>query len=133
VNSQAMTKTEPRSFWDRLGVIGSVMCMVHCAATPLLIGFLSTLGLGFLGREIFHQFLHLTLVAIAIVAFLPAYRHHRRGWIIGAGALGALLLLIAGFGHEFLPSHADVSMTLAGSGILVVAHVFNRRCMDDDC
>lgn len=110
---------------------GSLLCVLHCVSTPLLIGYLSTVGLGFLGQEIFHQVLAVALLAVAVFAFLPGYRMHRRTSIVVTGVLGIFLLLTAGFAPEgLLPAYADVTLTIAGSVLLVTAHVFNRRCND---
>jgi hypothetical protein len=121
---------EPVGFWDRLGVIASALCLLHCLLTPLVLGFLTARGLGFLGEEIFHQVLAIGLVFVAIFAFAPAFRQHRRWGIITAGAVGIFLLLFTGFApHHLLPEYADVGLTMAGSILLVGAHMQNRRCL----
>ncbi|MFU8805898.1 MAG: MerC domain-containing protein, partial [Bradymonadaceae bacterium] len=53
LKTEVLTKTDNPSIWDRIGVIASALCLLHCAMTPLLIGYLTASGLGFLGQEIF--------------------------------------------------------------------------------
>ena len=70
--------------WDRLGILGSALCLIHCAVTPLFIGYLSAAGLGFLGSEIVHKFLAAPLLVIALLAFWPGYRTHQNRTVIGS-------------------------------------------------
>ncbi len=138
MSSQAITKPAPleehihgdrQSLWDRIGVAGSALCMVHCISTPLLLGYLSTIGLGFFAHELFHQAFAVILLVVAILAFLPGYRAHRRKGIVLAAGAGVSLLIIGGFIHiESLPSYAEHILTVIGSILLVGAHFFNRRC-----
>ena len=37
-----------QAYRDGLGVAASVLCAIHCAAMPFVVGFLPLLGLGFL-------------------------------------------------------------------------------------
>lgn len=120
---------ERQSLWDRIGVAGSALCMIHCISTPLLIGYLSTIGLGFFAHEIFHQIFAVILLTVAILAFLPGYRAHKRKDIVLAAGVGVTLLIVGGFLHiESLPSFAEHILTIIGSILLVGAHIFNRRC-----
>lgn len=138
LSSQAIIKPAPheghnhvvrQSLWDRIGVAGSALCMVHCISTPLLLGYLSTIGLGFFAHELFHQVFAVALLAVAIFAFLPGYRAHKRKGIILAAGVGVTLLIAGGFLHfESLPSFAEHILTVIGSVLLVSAHFFNRRC-----
>ncbi len=140
LSSQAITKSAPmkehvhgerQSLWDRVGVVGSALCMVHCISTPLLLGYLSTIGLGFFAHELFHQVFAVVLLVVAALAFLPGYRTHKRKDIVLAAGAGVTLLIVGGFLHiESLPSFAEHSLTVIGSILLVGAHFFNRRCQD---
>ncbi|QDV23210.1 MerC mercury resistance protein [Aureliella helgolandensis] len=77
---------------DWLGITASVACAVHCAAMPFVIGFLPMFGLQFLSHESFHATMAILCFAIAIIAFLPGWRQHRR--MIPAAIAGAGITVI---------------------------------------
>lgn len=122
--------------WDRLGIAGSVLCVIHCALTPLAIGYLSATGLSFMGEEFIHKFLAIFLMLIAVAAFIPGFRNHRRVSVVAVGAIGASFLVIPNFALESLISHDLVlGLNIAGSFLLIGAHTANWRITDShaDC
>ena len=124
------------TIWDRLGIVGSLLCVVHCAVTPLVIGYLSAAGLGVLGDEIVHRILAVFLICIALLAFVPGYRNHRNSLVIAVGVAGLGLLVSTGFVLEhFISSGLEIGLTITGSLLLVGAHTANWRLTsrEDDC
>lgn len=114
--------------WDQVGMIGSAICVIHCLATPLVVGLLSAVGLGFIGGELLHKVLVVPLLGVALLAFWPGYRHHGNKKILSSGAAGVLALLVAVFVLE--PFHAHdlaTATTVVGSVILIGAHGANWR------
>ena len=63
---------------DWLGVAASIACAIHCAAMPLVIGFLPVFGLSFLADPSFHQWMAVACFAVAISSFVPGWGRHRR-------------------------------------------------------
>ena len=111
-----------------MGILGSTLCLLHCAATPLLIGGLSAVGLGFLGDEMVHKVLAVVLVGVAVLAFGPGFKSHRNAAVLGLGGAGIALLLATGFFLEpLLTEFWEVGLTVVGSVLLVGAHVVNWR------
>jgi len=86
------------SWRDWVGIVASVGCAIHCAAMPFVIAFLPTLGLSFLADESFHQWMALACFVIAIVAFVPGWRKHRRLIPIVVASSGLILITGAAFG-----------------------------------
>lgn len=118
--------THAASLWDRLGIVGSTLCLLHCAATPLFIGVFSVTGVGIVGGEHFHGLAALILGFVALLAFLPGFRRHRDWRILVAGGLGVSSLVIGGF--VLLPSELlETLITIMGSLILVMTHGINWR------
>lgn len=104
----------------------SALCVVHCVATPLVLGLLPALGLSFLVEDEFHQILAGLVLIVAVAAFVPGYRVHRQ---LGVPALGAFGILLLG-GAAFVPGLSvlvESAVTAAGGTVLVVAHVLNRK------
>lgn len=114
--------------WDRLGIAGSLLCVVHCALTPLFIGYLTAMGLGVLGDEIVHKVLAIVLLAVAVFAFIPGYKRHANVAVIAAGASGVAFIVTGGLllGH-FIPHGAEIALTVIGSLLLIGAHTANWR------
>ena len=119
------------TLWDRLGIAGSILCVIHCAATPLLIGYLSAFGLSILGDELIHQALAILLLVIALLAFIPGFKNHKNPVVLAVGALGVTLLLITSFvlGHHVAWA-IEIGLTVTGSLLLVGAHTANWRLTD---
>ncbi|QDT11409.1 MerC domain-containing protein [Planctomycetes bacterium K23_9] len=91
-----LTRISPARDW--IGIVASIGCAVHCAAMPFVIAYLPMLGLSFLADEGFHRWMTLACFAIALAAFVPGFRQHRR-WVPGAIAvIGLSLITFAAFG-----------------------------------
>lgn len=124
-----MSRFRLLSRWlDRFGATGSLLCALHCAALPVLLALLPSLGLAFL----FDHDVEIGLVAFVSLLGLGSlgwgYRRHRRWHALGL-LLPALALLWAGVTyppwHQQQWPHALV-MT-AGGGLVALAHLVNLR------
>ena len=100
-NTTASIESPARGRWaDWAGMIASIGCAVHCAAMPLVLAYLPTLGLGWLASDGFHKWMALICFALAAAAFVPGWRKHRSFRPAIWGGLGLLLLATAAFGFE---------------------------------
>jgi hypothetical protein len=112
-----------RGRFDRLGVVISGLCMVHCVAGLFLIGVLG-LGGGVLLNPAIHRF---GLVAAFVVGVMTigmgALRHgHRLPLALGATGLSLMAAAIAsdhGAGEALL--------TICGVVLVASAHIVNMR------
>lgn len=108
---------------DRVGVLLSGLCMVHCLAGLLLV---SVLGLG--GEALLDPAIHRIglMLAVLVGAFtigLGTIRHGRRGPLL-IGSLGITLMaaaVVAGHGA------AEAGLTIAGVLLVATAHIRNLR------
>lgn len=112
-----------RGRFDRLGVVISGLCMVHCVAGLFLIGVLG-LGGGVLLNPAIHRF---GLVAAFLVGMFTigagALRHgHRLPLALGTTGLALMAAAIAS-------DHGTSEALLTISGVLFVAsaHIVNMR------
>ncbi|MEM8734883.1 MAG: MerC domain-containing protein [Planctomycetota bacterium] len=85
---------------DWLGVVASVACAIHCAAMPFVITFLPMLGLSFLADEAFHKVMVGVCTALALLAFVPGWRVHRRWLPAGIAMAGLTMIGAAAFALE---------------------------------
>jgi hypothetical protein len=112
-----------RSTWsDSVGQTLSVLCLVHCAVTPLVVALAPALT-GIFGRA--HPVLLVLVLATALWAFVPGYRHHHSRSMMLFAVAGIALLAVGAlvFADNFA---LDTSFTIAGAGLMLVAHVKNR-------
>jgi len=100
---------------DGLGIIASVTCAIHCAATPILLAFLPALKFTeWMSSPIFHQAAAVVCASIVSLAIWPAFMRFRDYRVLTLSTAGLGLLIAAAF---FLPdeccSHplASVSST----------------------
>lgn len=103
-------KSSSRTDW--LGVFASIVCAVHCAAMPFIISYLPALGLSFLADALFHKVMVFVCFSIAIYAFIPGLKKHRKWAPVTIGTLGLMLISVAAFGVEedlvILPDGTEV-------------------------
>ncbi len=112
-----------RNRLDRVGVLLSGLCALHCIAGLVLVT-----GLGLGGGLILDPAIHRIGLALAItVAMLTlgigAIRHGQRGPLLlgGAGILLMSLALLAGHGQ------AEAVLTVGGVSLVALAHIRNLR------
>jgi hypothetical protein len=78
---------------DRIGVIASTLCAIHCAVTPFLLLLLPTFGKMW-AHPATHWGMALVVVPIAIIMMTSGYRKHRRKWIVAIGSAGVALVIL---------------------------------------
>ena len=86
-----------QAYRDWLGVGASVLCAIHCAAMPFVVGFLPLLGLSFLADPAFHKWMVGICLALALLAFVPGWRRHHRLAPAIIGVVGLSLITFAAF------------------------------------
>lgn len=113
--------------WDRAGLWTSALCLLHCLATPLAVALAPVAGVELWAGEWVHQALGGVLVLLAMGAFVPGFLRHRRRSVPALGAGGLAAVLIAAFaGEASLGETGEILLTVAGSGVLMAAHLANR-------
>ena len=122
----------PTVNWDAVGVMGSLVCLVHCLLFPLAVVVLPWLVL-FEGKWL-HQGLAVALAAPALLAFVFGWRRHGR-WLPGFLTAGGLVAFNAA--AFAAPEHWETGLTVLGGLFLIAAHGLNRhfcrrcpRCVD---
>ena len=111
---------------DRMGIILSGLCALHCVATLVLVAVLG-LGGGFLLDPALHRVgLALAIVVGGIALGLGVSRHGRREPLMigGVGLSLMTLALITGHGP------AEAALTIAGVSLVALAHWRNVRHLD---
>jgi len=110
----------PRSRWDRLGIIASVGCAVHCLVAPFLLLLLPTLG-SVWSHPAAHWVLAALVLPLAGVVIWRGYRLHRKRLALVAMGLGAMFIL-AGLILPVWPANADAAVTPASANVVHASH-----------
>jgi hypothetical protein len=103
---------------DRLAIVLSLLCAIHCALTPLVL-----LGLPFFGSHEFESGMRLLLGTLGVVAVgLGTITH--RNWRVAPLLVAGLGLFV---GLELWGVHGGVEAVLSvvAAALLVTAHVPN--------
>ena len=110
---------------DRVAMTLSGLCLVHCLATALLLGTLSTVG-GLLGSPIIHEVGLALALGLGVIALGNGIMRHGRFLPpsiggLGIGAMAAALSLPHG-GSEMVA-------TMLGVALLATGHFLNRLAL----
>jgi peptidoglycan/LPS O-acetylase OafA/YrhL len=124
--------------WDVAGIGASLLCVLHCLATPLLVVFVPTLEI--IERPT-HATLAIAILAFGMLAFWPGYRRHRRWRVVAAAFVGFGLVSLGVVAPDGLMSEpTEQAVTVIGGGTLVFAHLCNAFfcsrcpvCSGQDC
>ena len=102
---------------DSLGILASVACAIHCAATPILLAFLPALSFTeWMASPRFHQIAALVCVGMVSFAIWPAFIKFRDYRVLSLSTAGLVLLISAAF---FMPDQC-CSRPLGDSSQLAV-------------
>ena len=120
----------PMSFsrhFDRIAIVLSAVCIVHCLAIPLIVAILPIAALG-LGGGHFHGLMLWLVVPVSAVGFALGYRVHRRMDVVVVGIAAVALLMVAGiYGHDQWPAAVEAAVSVVASLILAGSHWVNFR------
>ena len=109
---------------DCLGAAVSLACAIHCMATPLIIIVLSVVGISAEVHDSRHALLVTGSVALAAGSLCWGFRVHR-DWrllmVLGGAVASIIRAQCLAEGIE------ETALMVAGAGLLVIAHLLNRR------
>jgi hypothetical protein len=114
---------------DRLGILLSGICIIHCLALPLLLAALPFLGESFLGGHGFHEWLLVAVVPVSLVALGFGYRRHGDVNVLRLGGTGLALLAFATYGYRLIGLSEDWEriISIVGGLIHAAGHLLNFR------
>ncbi len=113
---------------DKAGICLSVICIVHCVLTPVILLALPAMQI----FDWWHGSLHIVFAVIipllALAAFIPGYKLHKDSRVFKIALIG-FALVIAGITipHELEIEWLEPVLSIAGSIFLVRAHLVNRN------
>ncbi|MCA9783143.1 MAG: MerC domain-containing protein [Candidatus Cloacimonetes bacterium] len=121
-----LQQRERRINWDRLGMLASLACGIHCLALPVAMPLLLASGWEFVAEPWFELLISLSIFFIALRTLRTRWH---RGPLdpISLGLLAGLGLLLAGNLHSLFGNHAhhhrgfelDVHMLIPAGALLI--------------
>jgi peptidoglycan/LPS O-acetylase OafA/YrhL len=135
----SITNIFRRTNLDSLGSAASLLCLVHCVLTPIVLALSPTLATLLPGSRTTHQVLIFFVVSLGLLAFVSGYMRHRRSLVLLPMTVGIFLIACGAFGESYLHSTLNETLiTMAGSTLLILAHGLNRsfchrcaKCSED--
>ena len=121
---------------DNLGITISSVCAIHCVLLPAIF---IIAPYSFLASHEFHEALIYFILPCAAIAFILGCRKHGDIKVAIMGTLGVMLLASSLLFHDIFHAeeHSEelitVLITIAGSVILILSHLRNRKlCLQED-
>lgn len=115
-------------FWDRIAVLVSGLCLVHCISTMVFVALLSSAA-GALFDPIVHEIGIGVAIALGLFTLGRGVLDH--GYVMPAAIGGLGLGIMAGaiaIGHQGdVHGGAEILFTMVGVGILALGHDLNYR------
>ncbi|HLU06950.1 MAG TPA: MerC domain-containing protein [Woeseiaceae bacterium] len=117
---------KPAVTLDRVAVILSGLCLLHCLALPFLLVSLPAISAFSEGH--LHAQMLILAIPVSVIALTFGFRRHGSRYIVAFGVLGMLLLVIGGtVAHTYYGLVADRAFSISGALVLAVTHYFNSR------
>ena len=101
--------------WDAIGVSASVLCLVHCVLTPIVLSSAPVFSQFLPGDAQVHRVFIVLVVLIGLLAFVSGYRKHRKAVVFLPMAAGVWAIALGAFGGSFMSSFAEKCITVLGS------------------
>ena len=129
------TLNSKRSTLDKVAVVLSGICLLHCLALPILLTAGAVSSSLVMDEEIFHFGMLAVILPVSAVALSIGCRQHKDMTTMVLGAVGlAILTVTAFFGHDLFGVTGERYATSIGGIVLAAAHIQNYRvCRRDDC
>lgn len=125
MESRALNRMLADGVFDRIAVTLSGLCLVHCLATAVLVGVLSSAG-ALLGAPAVHEAGLALAIMLGVVALGAGIREHGRFVPPAIGGLGLGMMA----GALALPhGQGEATATMLGVGTLALGHYLNRLAL----
>ncbi len=112
--------------WDRLGIVFSSACAIHCVMVAFL-----PLFFPIVIQYAHSSWIHIVVVTIILftspLAFVPGYRKHGITWILGTAILGLMLVFMGILLEDKVSDQISHGISICGSLFLVFAHAKNLQ------
>jgi len=127
-----------QSRWDHAGIGTSLLCVLHCLITPLLITALPALAAT---EHQTHSVFAMIILLLGMLAFIPGYLKHHKKSVPAMGVMGISMITLAAVLPEVENAEMiETSLVILGGVTLISAHLRNAfwcrfcsKCSNDKC
>lgn len=113
---------------DKFAISLSLLCAIHCLASPVMLVLLSSLTVLQLDNEAFHQWMLVAILPATIYALTIGCKKHKRYQLLFLGFTGLTLLVLAVFlGEKTTGEYGEKILTVLGATLIASGHYFNFR------
>ncbi len=118
---------------DRVGVLASVLCAIHCGLAPLLLIFLPAFG-KIWAHPASHALVAIFIIPLAIFSIRKGYRNHSRHWVVALAVIGIICVLVGAVLPTFTEGESPVvAEKPAATEEGVSVHTTEEACSSEDC
>jgi hypothetical protein len=130
-----LKSTEVPRKLDKLAIVLSGTCLLHCLALPLLVTLVPIAQGSLLEEQTFHLLMLWIILPTSLLALTSGCWKHKDITTIALGTLGLVsLTLVALVGHDFLTPTGEKWTTVSAGLILAGAHIRNFTiCQNENC
>jgi len=119
---------------DKIGMVASIACAIHCASLPLVLTLLPLIGVVFLSNQWFEIGMICLSVFMGTWSMLSTYPLHKSFFPTAVLVFGFVLI---GCGHSLIDNLESILIPL-GSLSIAVAHYVNWKfhrlaCVENCC
>ena len=120
---------------DGLGILGAMVCALHCIALPLGLVVGSTVLTVFMEDDAFHRTILWLVVPSAVLAFGLGCRRHKEMRVVLLGVLGLAGIVLSSLVlHDWIGEIGERIVTLGSAAVLITAHLRNfKLCRSNSC
>lgn len=113
---------------DKAAIAISILCVVHCLFTPVLIVALPAMSSLIVDTELYHRIMVFFVVPTSLYALTLGCKQHQRYPLLILGVLGLGILCFAAiWGGKYFGHSGEIMLTLLGSAIIISGHLINFR------
>lgn len=132
------SRINDRNRWDQAGIGASLLCVLHCLLTPVLITVIPVLAAT---EHQTHSAFAILIFLFGMLAFIPGYRRHRKRSIPVIGAVSVGMIILAALFPEVENAELiENALVVVGGAALISAHFRNvywcrfcRTCSATGC
>lgn len=108
---------------DILGMVGSMLCVLHCSAIPVMLAMGMMQGYEWMDSHWVEYLFLASAIIIASWSIVRSYLAHRRPLALIIVLIGFLVFAIGIAQH----SHTEIGLTTLGGVLIALSHLVNWR------
>ena len=114
---------------DKLGIILSGACLIHCTVLPMVLALLPFIGAHCQLDHKWHVILTACIVPVALLALVSGWTRHHVNKVLILGSIGLVLILGAPYLHDVVGHVCEEILSTLGGLTLISGHLMNHKIL----